>query len=479
MRLAYAAFGTETNTFSAVPTTLDDFDRDGSRMERHWEHALAPARDRGIECAGGFHAFAPPAGLAQAAAYRALRDELVASVSKHLPLDFVVLALHGAMVAQGENDCEGDVLRRVRQIVGDRCLIGAVFDPHAHLTAQMIGASDLLVAYKEYPHVDADARANELVCKLLAMHDTGTRPVPAVFDCRTISLYYTNREPMRSLVDRVVAMEQRSGVCSVSVVHGFPWGDVAEAGTKVLVYAGTAEQATRCVSDVGGELVSLRGTTFDAPAALGDAIRLALTNAGRCVLAEVADNPGGGAPADGTWLLRALIEARAADVAYGALCDAAAVAACMRAGTGKRVDLLVGGASSPLSGAPLRVRATVTALAHDVRTAVTGGLDADTGYGDVAVLRLDHNVDLAISTRRSQVFSRSFFERLGVVLDSKHIVALKSTNHFYHEFAPIAQRVLYVDTPGPLRLAFAKLPYRTVRRPIWPLDTEAPALLVR
>jgi microcystin degradation protein MlrC len=473
MRLFYGAFGTETNTFSPVPMAIDAFDRDESRLQNEWAEILAPFYARSMKCVGGFRAFAEPGGRLTASAYDRLRDELLSRIGDALPVDFVLLLLHGAMAADGTDDCEGDLLERIRAMVGNEAIVGATLDPHCHLTRAMVASSDLLVIYKEYPHVDAQECARELGRKLIDIRDSGIRPAKAVYDCRTISLYYTNREPMRGYVDRLRALERSDGIFSISIAHGFPWGDVEEMGAKSLVYAPSPEIASRTARRLGDELIGFRGTTFDAATSLAEAITLAQRASGCVVLTERADNPGGGAPGDATYLLRALLENDVVDFAFGAIWDPAAVQACARAGIGNPIALRVGGKASPLSGTPVDIRGIVRAIANDFHTEVTGGPDADTGYGDVAVVDLGHGNALAIATRRSQVFVRSFFERLGIPLSSKRVVAVKSSNHFYADFAPIADRVIYVDTPGALSTDFTQIPYRCVRRPIWPLDSDA------
>ena len=149
----------------------------------------------------------------------------------------VLLGLHGAMVADGYDDCEGDLLQKVRAIVGPGVVVGAELDPHCHLTPAMVDSADLLIAYKEYPHTDVLERALELVDLCAAIVEKRVRPVAAMVDCEMIVTVHTSREPARSFVDRLQAMEGKDGVLSISIAHGFPWGDVPEMGTKVLVYA--------------------------------------------------------------------------------------------------------------------------------------------------------------------------------------------------------------------------------------------------
>ena len=149
----------------------------------------------------------------------------------------VLLGLHGAMVADGYDDCEGDLLQRVRAIVGPQVVVGAELDPHNHLSAAMVAHADLLVAFKEYPHTDILERALELVDLCQAKAEGRIEPVASVADTGGLVVMHTSRQPARGFVDRIMALEGQDGILSISVSHGFPWGDVPDMGTKVLVYS--------------------------------------------------------------------------------------------------------------------------------------------------------------------------------------------------------------------------------------------------
>src|SRR5690606_28333829 len=183
------------------------------------------ARTRGWQIVEGLCAFSEPAGPTVRSAYEALRDELLDDLRSALPVDMVLLGMHGAMVADGYDDCEGDVLARVRALVGPDVAVGAELDPHCHLTQAMLDNADVLICFKEYPHTDFLERGAELADLCADLVAGRIRPVMSTFDCRMIGIYHTPREPMRSYVDRIKALEGRDGVLSISVVQTFPWGD--------------------------------------------------------------------------------------------------------------------------------------------------------------------------------------------------------------------------------------------------------------
>ena len=211
----------------------------------------------------GVVAAAQPSGITTRAAYETLRDELLADLKAALPVDMVLLGLHGAMVADGYDDCEGDVLQRVRAIVGPKVVVGAELDPHNHLSAAMVEHADVLVAFKEYPHTDILERALELVDLCQAKAEGRMQPVASVVDTGGLVVMHTSREPARGFVDRIMALEGQDGILSISISHGFPWGDVPDMGTKVLVYSDAqadpgAAKGQALARQLADELTALR-----------------------------------------------------------------------------------------------------------------------------------------------------------------------------------------------------------------------------
>ena len=181
--------------------------------------------------------FAQPGGITLRAVYEELRDALLEDLKAAMPVDAVLLFMHGAMVAEGYDDCEGDTLERVRAVVGPDATIGVELDLHCHLTEAMRASADVIVIYKEYPHTDIVDRARDLYPLVVRTASKEIRPVMAYADCRIVNMWRTSREPVAGFVRRMEALEGRDGILSVSFGHGFPWGDVAEVGAKMLVVA--------------------------------------------------------------------------------------------------------------------------------------------------------------------------------------------------------------------------------------------------
>ncbi len=482
MRVFTAALATEINTFSPIPTDLASFKENfyfppGTHPQgaRLFTAPLAVLRRRaaaeGFALIEGTCTFAEPAGMVAREAYETLRDEILGQLRAALPLDAVILGLHGAMVAHGYDDCEGDFLARIRAIVGPKVVIGAELDPHCHMTRAKLAAADILICFKEFPHTDFLERGEELVELCLRAVRGEIRPVMSAHDCRMIASFPTSRQPMRSFVDKIMRLEGRDGILSISVAHCFPYADVPEIGAKVVVVTDDRKAAgDRLARELGAELWAMRGKTtpdYDGP---DGAITRALANnkPQPVVLADPSDNPGGGAPGDSTVILRRLIERRVEGAVIGPIWDPVAVRFCFGAGEGARLQLRFGGKTAPASGQPIDAEVVIEKLVRRAHQTFAG---ARVELGDCAAIRFG-GIRAVLISNRTQALGPDLFTNLGVDLSAQRIVVVKSTNHFYAGFAPLASEVLYVDSDGPIPRDMRRVPYRRVRRPIWPLDDD-------
>jgi len=483
MRLFSATLATESCTFSPIPTSAESFK--DAFYAPPGQHPARPslcsaplivgrgrAEAEGWQLIEGTCAWAEPAGTCAKDAYEGFRDQILAELEAAMPVDGVLFGLHGAMVAHGYDDCEGDLIARARAVVGEKAVIGVEHDPHCHLTRKRLEAADILVTFKEFPHTDTVERAEEVVDLTLRAIRGEIRPVMSVVDCRTISTYPTSREPMRSFVDRIKAMEGKDDILSISIAHGFPYADVPEIGTRVLVITDNDKaKGDRLAWDLARELVAMRGTTAPPYLTPDEAIDRALANTADApvVIADGTDNPGGGAPGDSTHILRRLIERGVEGAALAPLWDPIAVRFCMAAGVGARLPLRLGGKTAPSSGAPIDAEVEVVRLAPNAAQSFAGG---QMPLGDAAMVRLG-GIEIVLISHRTQAFGRDLFTHLGIDPERRRLLVVKSTNHFYAAFAPIAAEVLYCDAGGLLPRDHRQVPYRRVRRPIWPLDEEA------
>lgn len=479
MKIHIAGIATETNTFAMAPAGLSAWEVDhgeGRTAEAQLWHEAGrrlAARD-GHEVHFGLLAAAQPAGITVQSAYETLRDELLQRLQAALPVKAVLLVLHGAMVAENCPDCEGDLIERVRALVGPDVAIGVELDLHCHFTERMRRHADILIAYKEYPHTDMVERFEELWALTLATAQGRVRPVTAVHDCRMVGFWHTTREPMKSFVARMKALEAQPGVLSVSFGHGFPWGDVPEAGAKVWVVTdGDEALASRLAQELGQELWDLRNQTAARMLTVDQAVeRLAAHTGNRpLVLADSADNAGGGAGSDSTFILQALVQRGIGQVALGPFWDLGAIQVCAEAGVGARLDLRVGGKLGPLSGDPVDLRVTVRAVLDDHWQSGLGSHRVPCGRS--VWVSTDDGLDIVLISRRQQAIGIELFTGLGINLSTRRGIVVKSSQHFHAAYAPLSSEVLYVQSPGLLNTDFANLAYRHRSLDYWPRTERA------
>ncbi len=480
MRIFSATIATETNTFSPLPTSLRAFQeqvffRPGEHPDDAPRMCTAPlfvARKRakrdGFTLIEGSCFAASPAGTVNRRDYEFMRDEVLEQIRAAMPLDAVVLGLHGAMVAHGYDDVEGDILERTREIVGDKCVIGVELDPHCHLTLRRLRNANLIVLYKEFPHTDVVDRAEELLTLVLRTVRGEIKPVMSVYDCRQIGSYPTQFPLMRAFVDKLYALEGKDGILSVSVAHCFPYADVPELSGRILVIAdGDKAKADALATKLGEEFVSMRGKTMPEFFTVEEGVRVAMeAPEGPIVIAEPSDNAGGGAPSDNTTILRELIARGAQSAAVGPIWDPVAVALCFDAGEGARFPLRFGGKIGPASGIPIDAIVEVTKLATNCWQDFG---PSRVPLGDCAAVKVN-GVEAVLITKRTQAFGLDLFRNVGIEPTQRKILVCKSTNHFAAAFGPIAKRVIYVDSDAPLSRDYRKIPFTKVQRPIWPLD---------
>jgi microcystin degradation protein MlrC len=320
-------------------------------------------------------------------------------------------------------------------------------------------------------------RARELVALCEAQALGRIRPVAALVDCQMVVPVHTTRQPARGFIDKVMALEGRDGVLTISVGQGFAHGDVPEMGSKVLVYTdGDAAKAQSLALQLAGEMIGMREQLAvrypQVDAALDEALA---AGTGPVVLADRADNPGSGAPGDSTFILQRLIERGIRNAAVGPLWDPVAARIAFDAGEGARLALRIGGKIGPLSGQPLDLQCTVKALRPDM--VMTGLAGAPTAMGDCALVEAE-GIEIVLCSIRNQAMDIDVFTQLGCELRAKAIVVVKSAQHFHASFSKVAAKVIYVGAAGAATPHTPTLPYTKIRRPRWPLDAVAAPVLL-
>jgi len=473
MRIFVAGIITETNTFAPWPTGRRGFEEHGffrgdagtsasgaetALIARLWRELAA--RD-GHEVVESILAFAQPSGPTIHAVYETYRNEILADFQSKGPFDIVLLFLHGAMVSTECDDCEGDLIARLRAIAGPKTAIGAVLDLHCHLTDAMLQNATALITVKEYPHIDFPERSRELydLCHRGAKGEI--RPVSVLFDCRMVGFYPTTSEPMRSLTDWLFEVEKRERVLSVSFGHGFPWGDTPDTGSRVIAITDNDPALARAIAEeIGLKIYAAREALLPRYRNIEKALLAARESNAMAVLADTADNAGGGAPSDNVSLLDAMLQQGARDAAFGAIWDPIAAETCAEAGVGTKLRLRLGGKAGAASGAPLDVGATVKAVKPKFDQ---GGLSGSRVAMGLTVWVEVEGIDVVINSTRTQVFCPDAFTGLGIDLSTKRIVVVKSSQHYQAGFGPLTETIIPVATPGAIQMNFAEIDYKKKR----------------
>lgn len=484
MKCFIACLATETNSFSPLPTGIAAFEEGhihhGTATKGdpvYWTGALhlwrKRAEERGWQVAESLAAFAQPGGLTVRKVYEDFRDEIVADLKAAMPVDMILLQLHGAMIADGYPDCEGDLIAACRAVAPE-AKIGALLDPHCHLTEPMLENATAILCFKEYPHIDVLDRGAELFAIIADAAEGKTNPVMRDYDCRIIMAMPTPEGPMRAFVDAMGARESEPGVLSLSLAHGFPWGDHERTGARALAITdGDPALAERMARELGEKLWREKEAIFQEVLTIDEALdRAAGHNRGPIVLADMSDNAGGGAPSDSTFLLRAILERGLTSVASGIYWDPVVVRLCAEVGEGAQLAVRLGGKCGPMSGDPLDLTVTIRRVASGltqrfgtlpVNLGTMVRLAIDAGTGDAA-----DDIDLVVNDVRTQTFHPEAFTQLGIDLSRKRHVCVKSSNHYRAGFAPIASTIIPIAAPGAITPDFTAIPYRHRSLNYWP-----------
>lgn len=478
LRCYIAGVQHECSSFSPIPTSLRDFDTvhwgvdpESATLGFGYGESCRVALGLGFDLVTGPFSSCQPSLPAAHAVWETVREGILAPLRAAGEVDIVWLCLHGAQMSDQEDDCEGDLLERARQIVGDSAAVGVLLDLHANLSSRMLDAADLVVTCREYPHIDYGERAAEMLPVLARIRHGEVQPTTAAVRFMGPGAYPTPDEPMRSFVARFTAAQAEPGVLLVSVNHGFEGSDQPDLSASVVVTTdGDVDLAERVARRVGDDfLQTVLSRSWIGPG-VEESVEAALAaTAWPVVLADRADNAGAGAAGDSTFVLAELLHRGATDTAVALLWDPGAVDLCHAAGVGARLPLRIGGKCGPMSGDPLDVQAEVLALRNDATQAIFGKGEPNFRLGRTAAIRVD-GVEVVLASVRTQVFSHHVFTQHGIDHLARKVLVVKSTQHFMNDFGPIAASVIRCDGPGTMTTDLASLPYRRVRRPMLVLD---------
>jgi len=476
----------ETNTFSTVKTDLDAFRaqtyvsgndllstyRGTGTVVGGFIEALGESDDEIVASVAGE---ATPSGLGTRDAYDAISNQILATVGANPDADGILLALHGAMAAEGIDDVEGDLLRRVREVAGMHVPIVAVLDLHANVSREMVEAATALVGYRKYPHTDMRERGIEAARLIRRVARGDVKPVPGLTKPAMIPVCgtcHTQGGLYKELWEEALRTERPECILTTSLFAGFPYADVPFMGFAVLVYADDDGTTARVEANrLTDQLWERRHEFTYIPTSVPDAVSAALAVRGSpVVIADIADNPGGGAASDSVEILRELIRREVRSAAVATIHDPDVVHQAETAGLGGRLTVTLGAKTDALHGAPIQLDVSVRSL-FDGKFEYKGPMNRGAwgNLGPSAVLEAN-GIQIIVNSAQVQPWDPEVFRAAGIEPLDIDILVLKSAVHFRAAFEPISAAVILADGPGLTSLELTRFAYKHIRRPIFPLD---------
>lgn len=486
-RIAVGSLMQESNSFSPLATTVTTFEnyflhRGEQVFSAEFERAhieihgfISVLREAGVTPVPLLAAGAFAGGPLTETAFEALVSEMESRLREALPVDGLLLALHGALVVEG-NRGRGDaeIIARMRKILPPHIPIGITFDLHGHITAAMLQPNCFHVGYQQYPHIDIYETGERAARLMLDTLDGKRRPVMALAKCPMVVSAVCARTTDGGLVPVVAAArraEQEGRVLHASLFPVQPWIDVPDLGFAALVCAdGDVAVAEQVASELAQQAWGQRDQFTPELVELEEAIRIGLTSEGLTVVSDAGDTPSGGSAADSTAVLSALLVAdadRGERLVYLTMCDPAAVVAAERMGVGANIEVDVGHYYSRGDGAPMRIKATVQLLSNGQYH--MRDQDMRIGMGKTAVLAVG-SLRILVRTMPSFEWDVAMYLSQGLDLTAAALVFVKSPGGFRHSYGKWARRILVADTPGPTCANMKKIPFTKVTRPLYPLD---------
>ena len=483
-RIAVGGFLHETNTFAPTKASYDDFvhgggwpamaqGRDVLKVMRHINVGLAgfveQAEANGWELVPTISCAASPSAHVTRDAFERVAKVMIDGISAAGQLDAVYLDLHGAMVSEHLDDGEGEILARVRRVIGNDLPLVVSLDLHANVTPRMVEHADALIAYRTYPHVDMADTGRAAAHHLAMLLGTKQRMAKAFRQLPfliPISWQCTSDQPCKSIYRRLAALES-DAVPTLSFAPGFPAADFGDCGPSVFAYGRTQADADAAADEMAKLIVShesdFDGRIFTPDEGVRYAMELARRARKPIVIADTQDNPGAGGDSDTTGMLRALVRNNATRAAIGVICDPRSAKAAHAAGVGATVTLALGGRSGIPGDAPYKESFIVENLSDGQFVATGpyyGGRDMDMGLS--AALRIG-DVRVVVSSHRAQLADQSMFRYVGIEPSDQSILVNKSSVHFRADFEPIAEKLIICAAPGAMPADTASLPWTRLR----------------
>ncbi len=492
LKIAIGGFNHETNVYIDKPTDISHFNTVISGDDlvdelKGVRSSIGGLLQGAYSCewliVPTIYAAATPSGIVTRETYDTISAKLTDGIKKACPLDGVLLALHGAMVVEGLDDPEGDILSRVRNIVGEDVPIVAELDMHANVSELMVKKATVLVGYQTNPHIDTFEKGIEASNLLYEIIKNRIKPTTAYIKLPLIlspEKTGTKDYPLKPALEVAEKIKAGKSILSVSIFSGFAYCDTPFTGVSVTVTSNSdPELAERYAKEFADVIMSHMEETAAISYPVGEAVRMARElGPGPVLLVDSADNIGGGTPGDGVVILKAMLDA---DVQEGAIivADPGAVAVCWDAGEGAEVTLEVGGKSDIKHGPPVKVSGQVMKLSDGVFVCENKDNHFSSSYGSAVdmgrtVWLRSGAVNIVLTEKKTPPLDLAQFRFLGIQPEEQSMIVVKGAVAHRAAYLPIASGEIYLQTPGACPTDLRTLNYKKVRHPIFPLDNKVP-----
>ncbi|MDQ0341167.1 microcystin degradation protein MlrC [Caldalkalibacillus uzonensis] len=484
MRVAIGQVIHETNTFSTERTTEahfcslewaegEDIIELHEGVKDYLGGMIDEGRELGLALIPTLSVVAQPSGIIAGETWLKIKERLIDHLKRIGHLDAICLALHGAGVSEQSSDIEGDLLSSIRSTFGQEIPVVATLDLHANMTDQMVDQADLLLGVHLYPHSDEYDRGREAIRRLIDIAKGKIKPcmhltkIPILIPTST-----TLFGPAKHINDQCMGWEGEQGIIDCTFFHGFPYSDTPYTGASVLATSdGDDELARLASSQVAQKIWESRGEFQVSHFSPSEGLNRALQESnGPVIINETSDNPGAGAPGDGTFLLAEMLSKDVPNTCFCHICDPEVANVAHQAGVGAFINVSLGGKTDHLHGSSLPIRAYVKCLTDGqfIQTSpMEEGLKVDLGK---SVRLLIGNVDVIVTSLKSQLLDDELLKLHGIDMKRYNVIGIKSSQHFRGFFENKVTKIITVDSLGLSTFNFSKFSYRNICRPVYPLD---------
>jgi microcystin degradation protein MlrC len=484
MRIIVGSIMHESNTFSTIKTDLNSFQKTqlllGDELINY--HAarrteigglLHTLKNEDVEVVPTLSAVALPSGIVTDSTYEFLKEELITGIEKAKSVDGVLLVFHGAMVSEGLDDPEGDLLEEVRKIVGDKVYIGLTLDLHANISVSIAKNTDFIIGYRTHPHTDqwkTGQRAASIMVSLIKERISTVivmKKLPMILPAETRS------ETRAKLLKKIDKLERKDEIITASFFLGYPWADVSVIGPSVVVVTkGSPELAEKEANELAKLLWRLRDNFSLPTLSIDDAINEAVnTRGGPVVFCDMGDCLFGGAAGDVTTLLSAILRKGIKNAALAALVDPDSVQKAIQAGEGQEIALELGGKLDRINSKALKVKGKVKLITSKsmVEDSMHSGYEINMGH--LVVLEMDNDIEVVVAEHGGRVYEPVFLYNLDIHPESKKVIVIKDAFGPLLTYRDIAKKVIFINSPGWCNQDFTLLKYNRIPRLIFPLDS--------